>query len=142
MDARWFWAMAQMAPLSLAEDTFWPVLMRFWTVCSADCVALRFCSATRALEFVLMLFAMRATPYFGVSDAVLAKGAFCSKELGSNSRASSQIRRREAMILYSLVLISGKPRSFLHFGRGGGQMAPTLGGKSCRVRSKDRRAGL
>ena len=30
--ARWFWAMAQMAPLSLAEATFLPVLIRVWVV--------------------------------------------------------------------------------------------------------------
>ena len=40
--ARWFWAMAQMAPLSFAEAIFLPVLMRFWTVISSELVWFRF----------------------------------------------------------------------------------------------------
>ena len=53
-------AIAKMAPLSLALETFRPVLTRFWTVSSSRLVAFRLCSATRAPLFVLMLLAILA----------------------------------------------------------------------------------
>ncbi len=40
--------MAKIAPLSLAEETFMPVLMRFWVRSSSELVLFRFCSAMDA----------------------------------------------------------------------------------------------
>ena len=48
MLARWVVAMAKIAPLSLADDTFIPVLIRFWVVSSWAAVLFRFCSAMAA----------------------------------------------------------------------------------------------
>src|SRR6185503_8896895 len=69
--ARWFWAMAQTAALSLAEATFRPVLTRFWVVISWDSVALRFCSATIAPTLVLTLNDI-VRSFSKVATAVLA----------------------------------------------------------------------
>ena len=41
-------AMAKMAPLSFAEDTFIPVLIRFWVTSSCALVLFRLCSAMAA----------------------------------------------------------------------------------------------
>ena len=46
--ARCWVAMAKIAPLSLAEDTFMPVLIRFWVVSSWALVLFRLCRATAA----------------------------------------------------------------------------------------------
>src|ERR1700761_606966 len=50
--ARWFCAIAQTAALSFADETFRPVLIRFWVVIRSDWVWLRFCSATIAPTLV------------------------------------------------------------------------------------------
>src|SRR5579875_605366 len=52
---RWVWAMAQVAPSSLALATFRPVLIWFCASVSWDSVLLRFCSAINASALVLML---------------------------------------------------------------------------------------
>ena len=62
--ARWFWAMAQMAPLSLAVATARPVLMRFWVTASDASVALRFCRAIRAPGLPFTLRDMVFVSYF------------------------------------------------------------------------------
>ena len=46
--ARWDVAMAKIAPLSLADETFMPVLMRFWVRSNSELVLFRFCSAMDA----------------------------------------------------------------------------------------------
>ena len=56
MSEREFWAMAQMAPLSLAVATFRPVEIRFWLVASCPLVAFRLCRAIIAPRLVLTLF--------------------------------------------------------------------------------------
>ena len=56
--ARWFWAIAQTAPLSMAESIRLPVLIRDWVVLNASLVALRFCRATIAPTLVLIEFGM------------------------------------------------------------------------------------
>ncbi len=48
-------AMDQMAPLSLAVLTDLPVEMTFWVVARLICVEAKFCRATSAPAFVLML---------------------------------------------------------------------------------------
>ena len=42
MSARWFWAMAQVAALSLAPCTFRPVFTRLWVAASLELVLFRF----------------------------------------------------------------------------------------------------
>src|SRR5690606_21266034 len=77
--------MAKMAPLSLAVATFMPVFTRFCATLRSRLVALRFCSATRAPTFVLMLLAILAvlclrrcpTPFW-------LPGAFCSEDRVAN----------------------------------------------------------
>src|SRR5882757_7878290 len=76
--ARVFWAIAQMAPLSLALLTFRPVEMRFWVVVSSVLVVLRFCRAIIAPTLVLMLFVamvqspfLRETPPFWWGSAIV-----------------------------------------------------------------------
>ncbi|MNT89043.1 hypothetical protein D3C72_2297020 [compost metagenome] len=69
--------MAKMAPLSLAEETFWPVFTRFCVIDRSRLVLFRFCRAIRAPALVLMLLAILAFPHFvfDISDAVLAVGS-------------------------------------------------------------------
>ena len=51
--ALWLWAIAHMAPLSLADPTRLPVLMRFWVCANSMLEALRFCRAMRAPTFII-----------------------------------------------------------------------------------------
>ena len=58
MSARWPWAMAQTAALSLALLICRPVLIRFWTSSSSSLVLFRFCSAISADLLVCTLIAI------------------------------------------------------------------------------------
>src|ERR1043166_4773381 len=53
-----FWAMAKVAPLSLAVATFRPVLMWVWVACSSLSVLLRYCNAIIAPLLVFTLSIM------------------------------------------------------------------------------------
>ena|SRR5437879_5431737 len=69
--ARWPWAIAQTAALSLAEATFRPVLIRFSVVIKDDWVELRFCSATIAPTLVLTENAIGGGPFLRSSAVIL-----------------------------------------------------------------------
>src|SRR5687768_2935535 len=75
--ARWFWAIAQMAPLSLALLMRLPVLIRAWVVVSSLLVALRFCSATIAPMLVLTLFGISSVLHFRTGRRSGRRRAFC-----------------------------------------------------------------
>ena len=62
-------AMAKMAPLSLADETFCPVAMRVWVVLSSDWVRLRFCIASMDATFVLMEAAINLPFFSGVRSS-------------------------------------------------------------------------
>ena len=64
--------------------------LRFWVLFSAALVAFRFCSATRAPTFVLMLLAILAVLCLQtMSDAILAAGSFLLGRSGRKGRANS-----------------------------------------------------
>ncbi|MNE34517.1 hypothetical protein D3C80_1282430 [compost metagenome] len=60
--ARWFWAMAQVAALSLAPWTLSPVFTRLWVAASLLFVELRFWSAMSADALVSTLLVMASSP--------------------------------------------------------------------------------
>ena len=94
---RWFWAMAQMAPLSLALATFRPVLMRVWVVLSSEFVLLRFCSATMAPTLVLTEFIgmIVVLPFWSGSRRFFAGGSFLTRSAHRNRRATGDRRGPE-----------------------------------------------
>ena len=71
--------MAQIAPLSLAEETFKPVEIRFWVVARAEEVEFRFCRAVSAEPLVMMLL-LTVLSFSQGSVRILQTAAFCLAE--------------------------------------------------------------
>ena len=109
MSARWLVAMAKIAPLSLAVETFRPVFTRFCATFRSRFVAFRFCRAMRAPALVLMLLAILAVLCLQtMSGAILAAGSFllgCSRR---KARASRVEARNWAICLFFQECVFGK----------------------------------
>ena len=73
--ARWFWAMAQMAPLSEGEAIARPVEIWFCVFCSWVSVEVRFCRAIKAPGLLFTLTDISMASYSQVSSAFLRRAA-------------------------------------------------------------------